>query len=492
MPYQYPSSPTTLGDLTNITFKGWLQAIWTYIGQWGKGFQGDHYVEAYGAKGDGTTDDSVSIMNAITAAMANTNGSNTVRFGAKVYCIRSQNTINMLGGKGLCLKGMPGKVPAAGITSGFPNCSGTILLFGGNANNTMIFYTNTTSSEAANVRLVLEDISFVNDVNNVTGALGVTGDGVNLGWTGTEWGGSISTVIRNCGFYQFPGNQFIVWNARSIEFDNSTFVQNGSTGGSCVVIAAEGGRFCGDMTFTACTLIGTGQAGSKTLSIKALASGAQVRGLHFTDTIIYYGNYAVFMDCGIAANTQMQDIFFDHCALDGITGGGAGSIQTAFTAYASGNNTVVNNIQITDCYAVSWPIRGVDFYNFGGGCLFNNIKIQGNYWGNIQSYVIVIQGTTTTGTMEGVHISNNRMADCGGGGGNMGIYLGNNVRDVVINMNTHVTSGNPAPASGLGNLISLNGDCDWILVNNNMGKAATAVANATTGVNIGLYNNFAH
>jgi hypothetical protein len=136
---------------------------------------------------------------------------------------------------------------------------------------------------------------------------------------------------------------------------------------------------------------------------------------------------------------------------------------------------------------VSWPAGAVNIQAYGGGCVMDNINISGNYIGVVQNIGIYVDGVPAS-NIHGLHIVNNRFFDMSG---NTCIYLYRNVRDSVVLGNTHATIG--GGAASISYMIVLNGDCDWLIVQNNIGRATVgAVNNGSTGGNISNTLNFFH
>jgi hypothetical protein len=359
-----------------------------------------HFVENYGAVGDGTTDDTVAIQAAITAALAGTDGSNTVVFKAKTYRTTGSLSVDLSGSKSIRILGQATKCRKDGSVA---DSSGTIIKadFTTDGKEAIRLWNQATTIGTESARCFFE----VADLGIVYVGSSTTNYGIILGDNNTQLDGNHNSVIRNVSVSGFYNQQLLVLSSRAVKFDNCSFTcrGSGSTATSVLVENKSSSRFSGDMVFNACQFTGSGTEGHQNVALSADGSAAEVRGIHFTDCVFYYGSAGLIL---YAQNGgKMEDVFVDSCALDG-AGATDADVDIAIRMGSTGSGSIITGINISNSYIVNWDVFGVKCEQATSG-IVSSINVSGNYIGMCEVGGIYFEGT------EGFVISSNTLFDCG-------------------------------------------------------------------------------
>jgi hypothetical protein len=369
-----------------------------------------HYVENYGAVGDGTTDDTVAIQAAITAALAGTDGSNTVVLKAKTYRTTGSLTVDLSGSKSIRIIGQATKCRKDGSVA---DSSGTIIKcdFTANGKEGIRIYNTATTIGTESARCFFE----VADLGIVYVGSSTDSYGIILGDTGTQLDGNHNSVIRNVSVSGFYNQQLLARSSRAIQFDNCSFTcrGSGSTATSVVIENKSSSRFAGDMVFNACQFTGSGTAGQQNVALSADGSAAEVRGVHFTDCVFYYGTAGLILYADNAGKTE--DVFVDSCAFDG-AGSTDADVDIAIRMVSTGSGSIITGINISNSYIVNWDVFGVKCEQATSG-IVNSVNVTGNYIGMCEGSGIYFDGT------EGFVASSNTLFDCGTAGGGSAVIV---------------------------------------------------------------------
>lgn len=206
--------------------------------------------ENYGAKGDGTTDDTVALQAAITAAQG-VNG--TVQLSAKTYKITASLSISA----GMTIRGS-GVAPLWGSNASFPNVSsvllsqtpfisGSVILQSVAATDALVVSVNGSSVDFYDF-----GIRFADAIKFSTSS---TGHGINCTPptynTGQEWGVEGCTW-NNIWIYGHDGNHYAV---RMVNSQNNNFSNIQTFGGGGFEFynnAVTNPQFSGNSTYTEC------------------------------------------------------------------------------------------------------------------------------------------------------------------------------------------------------------------------------------------------
>ncbi len=364
----------------------------------------DHYVENYGAVGDGTTDDTVAIQAAITAAIAGTGGSNTVVFKAKTYRTTATISVDLSGSKSIRIIGQATKCRKDGSVA---DSSGTIIKadFTAGFQEALRIWNAATTIGTESARCFFE----VADLGIVYVGSATSGYGLVLGTASTQLDGNHNSVVRNVSVSGFYTQQLYAVSTRAVHFDNCSFTcrGSGSTATSVLIENKSSTRFAGDMVFNTCQFTGSGTASQANVFLSADASGAEVRGIHFTDSVFYYGSVGLTLYAG--SGGKMEDVFIDSCACDG-AGSTDSDVDIAIKLEATGSGSIVTGINISNSYIVNWDVFGVKAEQTTSGVV-SSVNVTGNYIGMCEISGIYFDGT------EGFVASSNTLFDCGTSGG---------------------------------------------------------------------------
>jgi hypothetical protein len=369
-----------------------------------------HFVENYGAVGDGTTDDTVAIQAAITAAIAGTDGSNTVVFKAKTYRTTGSLNVDLSGSKSIRILGQATKCRKDGSVA---DSSGTIIKadFASTYSSGFAIYNQATTVGTESARCFFE----VADLGIVFVGAATTGYGIYIGNPSWQLDGNHNSVIRNVSISGFYSEQVYVASSRAIQFENCSFTcrGSGSTASCLVVTNASSSRFAGDLVFSACQFTGSGAAGQLNVYLVANGSGAEVRGIHFTDCVFYYGAAGLSIDATSAG--KAEDVFVDSCAFDG-AGSTDADVDIAIRIGATGSGSIITGINISNSYIVNWDVFGVKCEQATSGVV-SSVNVTGNYIGMCEVAGVYVDGT------EGFVVGGNTLFDCGTAGGGSAVIV---------------------------------------------------------------------
>lgn len=370
---------------------------------------GIYNVKDYGAIGNGSANDYDAIQLAINTC--NINGGGTVFFPRAKYNVGGSIIIN----------------------HGAPNSSITL-----DGNNSLLTYTGT--SEA------LIKINPVNPVSQGPSGNGITHFeiknfdlasnqnsgthiGIDIGIEGFNVDDFAWSLIENVRIGGFNKGIQVV-SSRHITFKD-VVIRNPIS--NCLVLQSTG-NFCGDMNFFGCEFVGGLES-----TVKLYAWGndenAQLRGIHFSDCVIYGRSEAVrtwlFSSSG---SGKIFDVWLNHCAFDQ---GNNYALQfdaqhNSEIGYININNTYVvgftkflemsnsstktnGNIVIRGCMINMIPVP-FNIYNF------SNLILEGNFFNDAsgKSYF--------SGAVKNIQFINNR-------------FNGANLIPACINLQPTVQSG---------------------------------------------------
>jgi len=436
------------------------------------GFLG-HYVDAYGAVGDGATDDTTAIQAAITAAIAGTNGSRTVVFSAKTYRITSDLNLNLTSGKSIRMAGEPGY---ASLTGSLTNASGTVIecyFTSASKIGIHIFTTGTTTlAPESFCDFQLEDFA-LKFTGSATDSYGLV-----IGNTGFQVNGTNNSRISNVNVANFHGDQIAMLSTRYVYFDNvvATSRSSGTTTQALRIVNDDSTLFTGDLTFLACTFVGTGEASQDTVKLVATGTGAELRGVRFIGCVGYYGRYCLHISSD--SGGKAQDIFISEaCQFDGAAASDSDT-KTAVRISATDSGSLTSGISITGSYAVQWQDYGVHLVASSSGVV-SNIAVNGNYLGLCEGNGVLLTDCV------GVNVIGNTFFDCCTAGAGSGVISVNDPSGLFnIVGNTHYNNSATRTA---GYVVAVGeaspGTITEFTVTNNVGHAATAAVfdNTTTG-----------
>lgn len=434
----------------------------------GKGVFEGHHVEAYGAVGDGTTDDSAAFYSAFQAALNRVNGSNMVTMSAKTYRITTQMTLDFSGGKSLVMRGSGGKVAqdsVVGATGTVIKCDFAVGYVG------LIFY----ATDNGTMMVDIADFDIVN--------VNVGGGGIFFGYFGYTFATDNKNMrMHNVGVHNFNGSNIAIINGGNIVMTNvrSVVPSSGAASNQALLVYAEAGRFTGGILCKDSVFVGAGY-NNQTINFNATGAGAAIRGVQWVNVTAYYGGRCmqVLADTG----GTIQDFWLTACDFDGIDG--LPFLQNAIWFEANGVGSSMSGLIIRDFYAVNWQNGGITVEGNGGSVA--NVMISGAYMGLLDAYGIFAYN------VQGIKITDNSFFRIGNGvtgvGGNSVIGINGGCNQVIITGNTHTDAG----AYTCAYIVYLGGTGvnDYMIVNNNTGRANIAfMLNSSGAANVSLTPNF--
>lgn len=285
------------------------------------------YVDWWGAAGGEVTDDTAAIQAAIDYVQNNINI--PIWFQSLSYKV---GTLTILHG-----------APYKGVTLQGNNC---LLRYTGTTGAQIVINPVNPDSEAATGNGVMH--WELHDMQMAPYAAG-THTGLLIGKDGYNVDDFASCLVENVSNAAFNTGINII-SARHITFKD-VVVRTPLTVG---LLIQTNGEPCGDMNFLACEFLGGTEAAIKIYSY-GVSVFAEVRGLHFTDCVVY-GNsaaaYTVLMTC--SGYGRLLDTWFNNCAFDAgfNIGFGMSCIENGLFGF----------FQIHNCYAVNFT-QFLDFSN---------------------------------------------------------------------------------------------------------------------------------
>lgn len=471
----YTAPSGTAGNTATVTLRAVLAidgSLTLQGGAIGKGGAVGHHVEAYGAIGDGSTDDTTAITNAIAAAIAGTNGSRTVVFGAKTYRITDTLTLDLSSGKSIRIVGEPGY---ASLTDSLTAASGTVIDCDFASSGKIGIHIKTTGTTTGASQAVCQ-FQLENFALKFTGSA-TDSVGLKIGESGKQVNGDKNSRVSNVNIAAFHGHQIHLISARYVAFDNvvATVRSSGTTTNALVVENDSSSRFTGDITFFQSVFVGSGEASQDTITLSSSGTNSEVRGVRFIGCIGYYGRNCLVIYA--ASGGQTGDIFVQTCQFDGAAVIDS-DIKTAVLISANGSGSLVSGVSVNNCYAVQWQDYGVQVTTASSG-IVANIAITGNYIGLCESIGIAIAGDSS-----GVNVVGNTLFDCGTGGTAGAITFGDSTGLFNCVGNTHYNNSATRTAGYVVSVSESSGGVTTeFTVTNNVGHAATAAVfdNTTTG-----------
>jgi len=314
-------------------------------------------VSSYGAVGDGTTDDTVSIQNAINYAQEN--GLTVELSEGKKYKITSPLTFKH-GKSSTDTKRYHAKLrgnnsficPTSAIINDYaikvvPRCTHADLYTGrgtGDIEISGIWFDGTNS--------------------------GATTKAMKIGQTGywcDNWAwSSISDIVT--ADFNGAGLQ-TMGPAGEIRFEECRHIavtRLDMRSSSVVFETKYATSFTGDIMLYACEFCGNNAY--PPLLFKSAVTGGQVRGIHFQDCDIYFSGTTI----AASSSASIGDIWFSNCQFDG-PGSPAGERALGITG---ADTSVIFQIHILNCYFVNYTSAAIHISKTGSGTI-KQINING-------------------------------------------------------------------------------------------------------------------
>jgi hypothetical protein len=228
------------------------------------------------------------------------------------------------------------------------------------------------------------------------------------------------------------------------------------------------GLFCGDFTLSDCQFVPNISSG-KSISIYSANGGNNgIHGIRFDNCVFYKGSTSVVIQSHSTSN--VGDIWFDKCAFDGF-------IQHCITIDVYDSNTVINDIQILDCYAQGLTSDAFIFTEHDSGKILN-ITIKGGWYAKVSGAVWSFSGG------EGIIISNVNLYGILNTTGGYAFF--NNIKNLVYTGNT-IKQDTETTAY----MIDIRGTSDYFIITNNISNNITSslVSDSSTGTHKVITNN---
>jgi len=441
---------------------------------------GGHNVDSYYL-----TSDLQAINDAIAAAVAGLNGSNTVYFEARDYVITAGiNPIDLSGSKNIRLIGQ-----RAATRPGFPNLasSGTRILCNFTTAGQIALNIYTTGANLSDPNHYAGfEISDLAIQYNGTGA-GADAKGIQIGYPGTQISyNGMRNVIRNVFVDYFLNDCVSLLSCEGLLCNNlSVFTHASSVKRALFIYNNKWDCFSGDTSFDACDFHGTGNAGQNTVEINCHGDGTfahsiSIAGLHFTDCNFYDGNTGLSLFCD--GTGLLLDCFFENCQWDGVNS--IANIADAIYIACTTTSSTISGVQFTNCYMVNWHVSAIFAISFVGGYI-ENIGINNNYIGECLSSPINLSGVS------GSNITGTRCFSSGSGTGQSLIVLDAGSSNNVVANNIHKILSGGSPPSGIQYLVTIGatGTNTYNVVTSNVGNASVGSVNNLGGVTNVVANN---
>lgn len=471
-------------------------------GVYGKGAGLGHHVDAYGASTSETAaNNKTAIDLAIAAAIAGTNGSNTVVFGPGTYATDAiVIPMTTTTAKGINIVGCGSKGAQATVISITAAATG-------------FHFSSDAATEDATTygSFTLRDISFTG------GAISI-----QIGTADKVYHPRSKFILENVFCETYTSNGIKIINTLEGQMQNVVVrgVEGHTTGDKALYILANNwtadanvaGYVCGDISFYNCEFSGYGAGGAAVadyaIYVEAEAmvgstykiTRGTAGGLKFTDCHFYHGGTAAAYFTG---SGMVQDVAFINCQFDysaGTTTTNVGIWLDNTDSATAEDYSMWKDFRIIGNYFQTY---GKALYIQPASAAIHNVIVKqvtftNNYVANADAYALSIQSA------EDVVISNNVFRHCGSGSASYLVNMAGWNRSFSITGNTHTanrsgTAGSQTPQnSNITSLVSLGASSDHFTVSGNVGQIRDSATNAVNLVvdmntaNGSVYGNIAY
>lgn len=298
----------------------------------------------YGAVGNGSTDDTTALQNAINAAQA---AKDLLELDpAKNYKITSPLIVQQ-GGASQQEFSMDGK--------------GSNIINHGSGFAIEV----RTNGSITNYATGAGSIHMRNfDVRPPTPGSANTKKGIKVGRTGYQmYDNATANLLQDVNLYQLGGRALEIINAA--HFNLERVVQRNDrvgNGEGMYIGALDSGAFCGDIVFITCQFQGDfGASYGRPFHITgwgATSARAQTRGLRFRECTFYGGGARI----EASANSQLGDMWFYNCQWDGPTGGRTAGVGNGLEITAN-NNGGIDKLYLDNPYIVNYDGIGLRIWD---------------------------------------------------------------------------------------------------------------------------------
>lgn len=176
-----------------------------------------------------------------------------------------------------------------------------------------------------------------------------------------------------------------IFSSRQIQMDR-VVIRTDIADNKCLYIYCHDGSFTGDIVGYNCEFVSDAAGTGIPISIATNGVGSEVRGIHYTDCTMYFGDIGTHIYA--TANGVTNDVWFTSCAWDGPYG------PTVFSDAVKIENIggFIRGVQISNPYIVNWD-NCIIATCTGNYDTLSNININGGYIGYCTGYGInVYQG----------------------------------------------------------------------------------------------------
>lgn len=415
-------------------------------------------VEWFGAKADGTTDDAPSIQKAINCASQTTASYEDhieVLLMGGLHVIKSAIVITPTANNNYTVRGAGSVFGTRFVVPS--DFSGTIALaINGSAG---------TIDRIANFKVC--DFSIARD----TGSSCIAGVHITAA-EGEGLQGLNQSLCENISVVGFPF-AWLLRNVRMVKLDRcASWGDSVSDSVGLQISSTLAGGFCGDIDIVNCQFVAPTSSG-KSVYLVSNASGSQIKGVRFTNTVFYKG--VPYVEIYAASGGIIGDIWFNPgCQWDGF---GA----TQLKIEATGASSLIDNVQAQGCY-----FRGVNSgYNAVTASALSSAQVKSliftnNFIANVNDRAITCENISGSVFKNNVFYD----VDCGSGY----VMLFNATSRTNISGNILHRSG-PSQAAYM---VAVGSGSDYLVINDNVGGGIVAsgvVLNLSGGSHLTITGN---
>jgi len=270
-----------------------------------------------------------------------------------------------------------------------------------------------------------------------------------------------------------------------IEFNRCSVWNNLITASNQCILITETGWFCGDLTFNDCQVVGNAAGANRQgVFISSSTTGSSgttshIAGIRFNGFIAYQCDQYFTIICN--NGSMVSDIWLNPgCQFD------APTIHGIFIQ-CDGSGSFIRNIHIDGLFVNASTAAGdaINVIASNSGAVFDTYVERNWIWQATQR-AIVANGITG-GSVQGIHINGNTLADCDNTAG-PAIAVTGGVSGIEVNANqmTRIASATCAWLAQIGT------GTDYFVVTNNNGNGiptTAVISNLSAGSHNAIANN---
>lgn len=439
-----------------------------------------HNVAAYGAVGNGITDDRAAIQAAIDAAKIGADGSNVVVFEAKNYRIAGPLHVDLTNNQSVELRGLNPSVNAADTSQ----AQGTRITFDSSFVNATAIHVQGIGASVNRATFIASNLWF--GVVSVGQAAGQTA--IQLGDENKFWEPYSKIILDNVQCWKFSGAAFRVINTHRVAMSKCIAYTPGDGGGAVGLhILATNGSFCGGVLVDTCEFT-AGAADNTTeraVKIEATGIGSVCAGNMFDNTVLYYGQVGMEVKANNGGN--VADLFLTNTQIDGYQPNGDASPNLDYGLYIhadSNPNTVITDVSISNSYFVGYNLHGI-YVEGAANSPIKNCSFIGNQIKWNDSHGAKFENVWGFNVLGNTFNNNGTTA---GAGGEANIYLSACQYFSVANNVGYNVNGSTTNAYGV--YLPANYSDQFSIVNNSMTAGYANVGDYSLGSNKTIFGNY--